>query len=80
MKNDRAWSLRFLRSFASINDPALAEILFDRVVSRLSTNGVSVQDEVQRGLALAARAWNAPVLADLDPQMIYANEFLTPDL
>ena len=80
MKNDRAWSLRFLRSFANVNDPVLAEILFDRVVSRLSTNGFSNPEEVQRGLALAARAWNAPVLADLDPETIFTNEFLSPDL
>ncbi len=80
MKHDRAWSLRFLRTFANINDSALAEILFDRVVSRLSTNGVTEPEEVRRALALAARAWNAPVLADLDPETIYTNEFLSPDL
>jgi len=79
MKNDKAWSLRFLRTFTSVNDPALAEILFERVVRYLSTDGASQPEDVARGLALAARAWNAPVLADLDPAMIVTNVFASPD-
>ena len=76
---DKAWSLRFLRTFTSVNDPALAEILFERVVRYLSTDGASQPEDVARGLALAARAWNAPVLADLDPAMIVTNVFASPD-
>lgn len=79
MKSDKAWSLRFLRTFTSVNDPALAEILFERVVRYLSTDGASQPEDVARGLALAARAWNAPVLADLDPATIVTNVFLSPD-
>lgn len=79
MKSDKAWSIRFLRAFTSVNDPALGEILFERVVRHLSTDGVSHPEDVARGLALAARAWNAPVLADLDPATIATNSFLSPD-
>jgi ABC-type nitrate/sulfonate/bicarbonate transport system substrate-binding protein len=80
MQNDRAWSLRFLRTFANITDSGLAESLFDQVVNRLSTKGVSDPEEVRRGLSLAARAWNDPMLADIDPELVYSNEFLSPDL
>lgn len=79
MKSDKAWSLRFLRTFTSVNEPELAEILFERVVHYLSTDGASQPEELARGLALAARAWNAPALADLDPAMIFTNAFLSPD-
>lgn len=79
MKSDKAWSLRFLRAFTSVNDPALGQILFERVVRHLSTDGVSHGQEVERGLALAARAWNAPALTELDPAVIFTNEFLTVD-
>ena len=54
--------------------------LFDQVVNRLSTKGVSDPEEVRRGLSLAARAWNDPMLADIDPELVYSNEFLSPDL
>ena len=80
MQNDRAWTLRFLRTFANITDSGLAESLFDQVVNRLSTKGVSDPEEVRRGLSLAARAWNDPMLADIEPELVYSNEFLSPDL
>ncbi len=75
MQADRAWTVRFLRGYVSASDQTLAESLFDQVIARLSADGASDADSVKRGLALAARAWNAPALADLDPEAVFTNSF-----
>jgi len=77
MKADRPWTVRFLRGYVNASEQALAESLFDQVIARLSDDGASDADSVRRGLTLAARAWNAPALADLDPAAVFTNDFTT---
>lgn len=77
MKADRPWSVRFLKTFIRVNDNQLAELLHDHVVARLSETGESKPEAVERALALAARAWNTPALADLPAERVITNELLS---
>jgi ABC-type nitrate/sulfonate/bicarbonate transport system substrate-binding protein len=76
MQTDRVYSVRFIRQFIRVNDNQLAELLHDRVVARLSKTGESRPDSVARALSLAARAWDAPALADMPPERVFTNELL----
>jgi len=76
MKKDRAWSMRFLKSFVKVGDDRLAEILQDRIVANLSQNGATNADAVERSVALAGRAWNAPAVADMSVEAVFTNRFL----
>ncbi|MDB5569622.1 MAG: hypothetical protein JWN93_805 [Hyphomicrobiales bacterium] len=79
MQADRDWSVRFIKSFIKVNDTRLAELLHDRVVAKLSPDGESDEDAVARALALAARAWNAPALADLAATRVFSNSYVSRD-
>jgi len=76
MKKDRAWSTRFLKSFVKVGDDRLSEILHDRIVVNMSDTGATFPDAVERGLALAGRAWNAPDVADMAAEAVFTNRFL----
>jgi NitT/TauT family transport system substrate-binding protein len=78
MKADRPWTIRFLRSYVNASDQALTERLYEQVIARLSETGLSDAEAVRRGLALAARAWNAPALAELAPTTVFTNAFTEP--
>ncbi len=79
MQANRDWSVKFIRSYIKVSDGRLAEQLHDHVVAKLSSDGESDEEAVARTLALAARAWNAPALADLEPQRVFTNAFLSRD-
>lgn len=79
MKQNREWSLRFLKSYVRVPDDAFAAILQDRIVDNLSANGETKVDDVERAVSLAARAWDAPAIIDVPAQQIFTNEFLPDD-
>ncbi|MFN3891487.1 MAG: ABC transporter substrate-binding protein [Beijerinckiaceae bacterium] len=79
MKKERDWSLRFLKTYVRVPDDAFAAILQDRIIANLSSNGETRVDDVERAVALAARAWDAPTLADMPAERIFSNEFLPDD-
>ena len=79
MKNDREWSVRFLKGYIRLPDEALASLLQDRIIANLSANGETKADEVERAVALAARAWNAPSVIEVPVERIFTNEFLSDD-
>lgn len=76
MQTDREWSLRFLKSHIKIQDDRLAAILQDRVIANLSATGETGADAVERAVALAARAWNAPAIVDTPLRTVFTNELL----
>ncbi len=79
MKQNREWSLRFLKSYVRVPDDAFAAILQDRIVDNLSANGETKVDDVERAVSLAARAWDSPAIIDVPAQQIFTNEFLPDD-
>lgn len=79
MKQNREWSLRFLKGYVRVPDGAFAAILQDRIVHNLSANGETKIDDVERAVSLAARAWDSPALIDVPVQQIFTNEFLPDD-
>jgi ABC-type nitrate/sulfonate/bicarbonate transport system substrate-binding protein len=79
MKQNREWSLRFLKGYVRVRDDAFAAILHDRIVANLSSNGETKVDDVERAVSLAARAWDAPAVVDVPVQQIFTNEFLPDD-
>ncbi|MBX9757985.1 MAG: ABC transporter substrate-binding protein [Beijerinckiaceae bacterium] len=79
MKNDRQWSMRFLKTFVRVNDDSFAATLQDQIIANLSPTGETKADDVERAMALAARAWNAPALIEAPVERVFTNEFLPDD-
>lgn len=79
MKTNRDWSITFLKNYVRVPDDAFAAILQDRIVANLSRNGETKAREVERAIALAARAWDAPTLMEVAPERAFTNEFLPDD-
>jgi hypothetical protein len=79
MKKDRDWSLNFLKTYVRVPDDAFAAILQDRIIANLSANGETRASEVERAIALAARAWDAPAVVDVAAERVFTNEFLPDD-
>lgn len=76
MQRDEAWSLRFLKAYVKIPDDRLARILHERVIAHLSPDGETEPDAVERAVALAARAWNAPAMVETPVGAMFTNAFL----
>jgi NitT/TauT family transport system substrate-binding protein len=79
MKHDRAWSMRFLKGYVRVPADPLAAILQDRIIANLSATGETQAGAVERAVALAARAWNAPGIIDVPTERVFTNEFLPDD-
>lgn len=79
MKANREWSVRFIKSYVKVDNEDFAEMLHDRVVAELSASYRTRTEAVERALALAARAWDAPGLLELDPASVFTNQFLPGD-
>jgi NitT/TauT family transport system substrate-binding protein len=79
MKQDRDWSLRFLKSYVRVPDDTLAAVLQDKIIANLSSNGETKTQDVERAVGLAARAWDAPAILDVPTERIFTNEFLPGD-
>lgn len=79
MKANRNWSVDFLKRYVRVPDDAFATILQDRIVAHLSPDGETRAGEVERAIALAARAWDAPKLMDVSAERAFTNEFLPDD-
>jgi NitT/TauT family transport system substrate-binding protein len=76
MRNNRQWTLDFLKDFAKSDNPALNEALYKQVVEQISADGHIEQAWIETGLKLAARAWDVPDLAKMDARILFTNEFL----
>ena len=79
MKENRDWSLRFLKSYVRVPDDAFAAILHDRIIANLSSNGETKADDVERAVVLAARAWDAPAIMEIPVERVFTNAFLPDD-
>lgn len=79
MKEDREWSMRFLKTYVRVPSDKLADILQSRIIDNLSANGETRADDVERAVSLAARAWDAPALLDVPVESVFTNEFLPDD-
>ncbi len=77
MKADRKWSLDLIKEYARISDTAYAERIYDNVIRSMNTDPETDPASLRAALALAARAWNQPELAEVDPSLLFTNEFVT---
>jgi NitT/TauT family transport system substrate-binding protein len=75
MRDNREWTLNYLKDFAKSDNDKLNAQLYDHVIKELSPNGQIEKQWIANGLALAARAWDMPDLAKADPGALYSNDF-----
>lgn len=76
MQSDRKWSVDLLKEYARISDTGYAERIYDNVIRAMSSDPATDAGSLRTVLALAARAWKQPELADVDPATLYTNEFV----
>jgi hypothetical protein len=75
MKANRAWSMSYLKDFAKSDSDELTAALYDGIFPKLSPDGHIETAWIAEGLTLAARAWEVPELAKVNPDTLYTNEF-----
>ena len=75
MRQNRDWTLAYLKEFAKSDNARLNEQLYEHVIKELSPDGRIDKAWIGNGLALAARAWDIPDLAKADPDAIFSNDF-----
>jgi NitT/TauT family transport system substrate-binding protein len=78
MRQNRDWTLDYLKQFAKSDNEKLNAQLYDHVIKGLSPDGRIDRAWIANGLALAARAWDMPDLAKADPDAIFSNDFHPP--
>jgi NitT/TauT family transport system substrate-binding protein len=76
LKENRAWTLDFLKDFAKSDNEQVTSALYDQIIPKLSTDGRIDQKWVDDGLKLAARAWEQPELASIKAETLFTNEFI----
>src|SRR5690349_2846673 len=75
MRQNRDWTLTYLKEFAKSDNEKLNAQLYDNVIKKLSPDGRIDRQWIVNGLALAARAWDMPDLAKANPDAVYSNDF-----
>jgi NitT/TauT family transport system substrate-binding protein len=75
MRQNREWTLGYLKEFAKSDNARLNEQLYEHVIKELSPDGRIDRAWIVNGLSLAARAWDMPDLAKADPDAIFSNDF-----
>jgi NitT/TauT family transport system substrate-binding protein len=75
MRDNRDWTLGYLKEFAKSDNEKLNEQLYNHVIKELSRDGQIDKAWIANGLALASRAWDMPDLAKADPDPLYSNVF-----
>jgi NitT/TauT family transport system substrate-binding protein len=75
MRDNRDWTLGYLKEFAKSDNARLNAQLYDHVIKVLSPDGRIDKAWIANGLALAARAWDMPDLAKADAEALYSNDF-----
>jgi ABC-type nitrate/sulfonate/bicarbonate transport system substrate-binding protein len=75
MRQNREWTLAYLKDFAKSDNEKLNEQLYNHVIKELSPDGRIDKAWITNGLELAARAWDMPDLAKADPEALYSNDF-----
>ena len=76
MRENRQWTLDFLKDFAKSDDQALIDALYEQVVTQLSPDGHIEPQWLQNGIKLAVHAWDVPDLVKVNVGTLYTNEFL----
>jgi NitT/TauT family transport system substrate-binding protein len=76
MRENRQWTLDFLKDFAKSDNEALTEALYEQVVTQLSPDGHIEPEWLETGIKLAAHAWDVPDLVNVNVGTLYTNEFL----
>ena len=77
LKSDRAYGLAFLKDMAGTENDELTAALYDAIIPTLSSDGHIERQWVENGLSLAARAWDAPELANMDAGSLFTNAYLS---
>jgi NitT/TauT family transport system substrate-binding protein len=75
MRENRAWTVAFLKTYAKTDSDQIAGTLFDQVINGISSDGTIEQKWVEDSLHLAARAWDMPELAKVPAAPLFTNEF-----
>lgn len=76
MKENRAWSLEYLKDFAKSDDEKVTSALYDQIIPNLSADGRIEAKWIDDGLKLAARAWEQPELAKIKAETLFTNDFI----
>jgi NitT/TauT family transport system substrate-binding protein len=75
MRQNRDWTLGYLKEFAKSDNARLNEQLYEHVIKQLSPDGRIDKAWIVNGLSLAARAWDMPDLTKADADAIFSNDF-----
>lgn len=75
MRENRAWTVAFLKTYAQADSDEIANKLFDQVIHGISSDGSIEKPWVENSLHLAARAWEMPDLAKVDAAALFTNDF-----
>lgn len=79
MQSNRKWSVELLKEVGNLTDTALVERMYDNIIRRMDLRGKTEPEALSNALSLAARAWNLPDIAAMDPDKLYTNDFLAPE-
>lgn len=76
MQDDSAYGLKFLKEFTQEKDDKTNQLTYDRLVKKLSRDGMMEAAWAQESLTMASNAWNNPDIGKLPPDAVFTNQFL----
>ena len=75
MREPRAWSVEFLKSYAHEDDAKVNDLTFENVVLRLPRDGAINKEWIENALKIGAKTWDMPNLVKVDSASLFTNEF-----
>ncbi|MGE3247404.1 MAG: ABC transporter substrate-binding protein [Beijerinckiaceae bacterium] len=78
MQQNRKWSIDLLKEHANLVNTALVERMHDNIIRRMTPGEATDAKALKASMDLAARAWNLPEIANVDPGSLFTNDFLAP--
>lgn len=75
MRANRAWTLDFLKGYSHEDDAKVTELTYENVVLKLPQTGEIKPEWAENSLRLAAKSWDMPELANIDPASLVTNNF-----
>jgi NitT/TauT family transport system substrate-binding protein len=75
MRDNRAWSIDFLKSYGHEDNEKVNAETYEQVVMKLPRDGAIDRKWIENSLQLASKSWEMPDLLKMDPAKLYTNEF-----
>jgi NitT/TauT family transport system substrate-binding protein len=76
MRNNRDWSLKYLKEFTEEKDDKVNTLTYEKVVAELSQDGVVKPEWIANSINIAAKVWDIDALRKVKPEDLYTNAFL----